>query len=300
MQQMKITFLGTGSAIPTLSRNHNSIHFKYKDRDFLVDCGEGTQRQMRKAKLNLCKITDILITHFHGDHILGLPGLLHTMSKSGYNKELLIYCPKNSAKIIKNFLDLTQVHGINYKIKEVEGKFIDNKYFSITSLGLDHDVSCNGYLFEEKDKLRIDKKKLSKYNIKGSEIGKLTSGKNVNVNGKLINYKDLTYNEKGKKISFIFDTKICKNIDKLIKNSDLAVMEGVFLGSTKEGKEMSKKYKHLTIEESAMLSKKNKVKELIITHISQRYEYKENLLLNEAKKIFKNVKIANDFMIINI
>lgn len=300
MEKIKIVFLGTGSAIPTLSRNHNSIYFKYKDKNFLVDCGEGTQRQIRKAKLNLCKITDILITHFHGDHILGLPGLLHTMSKSGYNKELLIYCPKNSAKTIKNFLDLTRVHDIKYKIKEVEGKFINNRNFSITSFILDHDVSCNGYLFEEKNKLRIDKKKLSKYNIKGPEIGKLVNGKNITMNGKLINYKNLTYTEKGKKISFIFDTKICKNIDKLIKDSDLAVMEGVFLGSTKEGKEMSKKYKHLTVEDSAMLSKKNKVKELIITHISQRYEFKDNLLLKEAKKIFKNVKIANDFMIVNL
>lgn len=300
MEKIKIVFLGTGSAIPTLSRNHNSVHFNYKNKSFLVDCGEGTQRQIRKAKLNLCKITDILITHFHGDHILGLPGLLHTMSKSGYNKELSIYCPKNSAKTIKNFLDLTQVHDIKYKIKEVEGKFIDNKDFSITSSSLDHDVSCNGYLFEEKDKLRIDKKKLLKYKIKGPEIGKLAAGKNIKFEGKLINYKNLTYLEKGKKISFVFDTKICSNIDKLIKNSDLAVMEGVFLGSTKEGKEISKKYKHLTIEDSAMLSKKNKVKELIISHISQRYEYKEKLLLTEAKKIFKNVKIANDFMTVNL
>jgi len=90
MENIKIVFLGTGSAIPTLSRNHNSIYFRYKERNFLVDCGEGTQRQMRKAKLNLCKITDILITHVHGDHIFGLPGLLHTMSKSEYNKKLAI------------------------------------------------------------------------------------------------------------------------------------------------------------------------------------------------------------------
>ena len=300
MDSIDIVFLGTGSAIPTLSRNHNAIIFNYKNRNFLIDCGEGTQRQIRKAKLNICKITDILITHMHGDHIFGLPGLLHTLSKSGYNRELMIYCPKGAAKKMKQFLDLTGVHGIDYKIKEVRGKFIDNPYFSISSLALDHDVTCNGYMFEEKDRLRIDKKKLSKYNIKGKEVGKLIRKKNVKIDGKLIKYKDLTFLEKGRKISFVFDTKYCSNVDKLIKNSDVAVMEGVFLGNTSIGKEMSKKYKHLTLEESARAGKKGKVKELIISHISQRYEFKEKFLLKEVKKIYKNVRIANDLMKVTI
>jgi ribonuclease Z len=246
----------------------------------------------------MCKISDILITHTHGDHILGLPGLLHTMSKSDYKKQLNIYCPKSAGNIIKKFLKLTGVHDIDYKVIEVSGKFIETDFFSISSLPLKHDISCNGYLFQEKDRLRIDKKKLSKYKIKGEEIGKLVRGKNILLNGKTINYKDLTYLENGRKISFVFDTEICDNINKLIVNSDLAVMEGVFLNSDRGGAD--KKYKHLTIEDTANLCKKNKVKELLISHISQRYEFKENILLKEAKKIFKNVKIANDFMVVNL
>jgi len=300
MEAIDITFLGTGSAIPTISRNHNSIYFKYKERNFLVDCGEGTQRQIRKAKLNVCKITDILITHFHGDHILGLPGLMHTMAKSGYKKELMIYCPKNSGKIIKKYLDITGVYEIKYKINEVSGKFIDNKYFSISALALEHDVVCNGYRFEEKDRLRINKKKLSKLKIAGREIGKLTLGKNVKINGKIINYKNITSLEKGRKVSFVFDTKPCNNVAKLVKGVDLAVMEGVFLGSTTQGKEMAKRYKHLTIEDAANAGKKGEVGELIMSHISQRYEFKEKFLLKEAKKIFKKVRIASDFMKVSL
>lgn len=300
MENIKIVFLGTGSAIPTLSRNHNSIYFRYKERNFLVDCGEGTQRQMRKAKLNLCKITDILITHVHGDHIFGLPGLLHTMSKSEYNKKLAIYCPKNSGKIIKKFLESAGVHEIELNIKEVIGKFIENKNFSISSLELEHDVPCNGYIFEEKDKLRINKKKLLKYNIKGEDIAKIAEGNNIYLNNKKIRYNELTYKEKGRKISFVFDTKICSNVGKLVKDSDLAIVEGVFLGSEEEGKKMSEKYKHLTLEDAAKLCKKNKVKKLIISHISQRYEFKEKLLLKELKKHFKNSDIATDFMTIEI
>jgi ribonuclease Z len=300
MEDIQITFLGTGSAIPTVSRNHNGIYLKYKDRNFLVDCGEGTQRQIRKAKLNICKITDILITHFHGDHVLGLPGLLHSMSKGGYEKELMIYCPKGAGKIIKKFLDITGVHDIKYKINEVRGRFIDNRYFSVSSLALEHDVVCNGYMFEEKDRLRIDKKKLAKLKIEGKEVGKLTMGKNINVNGKLVKFKDVTFLEKGRKVSFVFDTKPNSNVGKLVKNSDLAIVEGVFLGSTDQGKEMAKRYKHLTIEDAANAGKKGKVKELIISHISQRYEFKEKFLLKEAKKIFKRVRIAKDLMQVNL
>ena len=300
MEQIQIVFLGTGSMIPTVSRNHNSIFFKYKDRNFLVDCGEGTQRQIRKAKLNLCEITDILITHTHGDHILGLSGLLHTMSKSGYEKELMIYCPKNSSDVIKKFLEITGVHGIQYKIVEVNGKFIENNYFSISALPLDHDVNCNGYMFEEKDRNKINMKKLSKLKLEGKDIGKLVAGKNVKVNGKLIKYKDVTSMEKGRKVSFVFDTKLCANVNRLVKNSDVSVVEGVFLGDAKRGKEMSEKYKHMTLQDAVKAGKKGKVKDLIISHISQRYEFKDKILLKEAKKIFKDVKIAKDFMKVNI
>ena len=275
MESIEITFLGTGSAVPTLSRNHNSIYFKYKERNILIDCGEGTQRQIRKAKLNACKITDIIITHTHADHMLGLSGLLHTLSKSAYERELFIYCPKGSAKIIKEFLEVTGVHGIDYNIKEVRGKFIDNDYFSITGLALDHDVPCKGYMYEEKDRLRIDKKKLAKYGVSGEVVRKLVDGKNIKHNGKTIKYKDVTFKEKGRKISFVFDTKLCLNVGKLVKNADLAITEGVFLRGTDKGEEMSKKYKHLTLEDAAESAKKGKVKELIISHISQRYEFKE-------------------------
>ncbi|MEK6914617.1 MAG: ribonuclease Z [Nanoarchaeota archaeon] len=300
MENIKIVFLGTGSAIPTINRNHNGIYLKYRDRNFLIDCGEGIQRQIRKAGLNICKINDILITHVHGDHILGLPGLLHTMSKSEYNKKLNIYCPKNSGNFIKKFLKLTGVHDINYKVTEVNGKFIENDFFSFSCLPLKHDVSCNGYLFQEKDKLRINKKELSNYKIKGEEIGRLVNGKNIYFNGKKINYKDLTYLEKGRKISFIFDTEFCDNINKLIFNSDLAIIEGVFLNSDRENLENLKHYKHLTIEDAANLSKKNKVKKLIVSHISQRYEFKEKILLKKAEKIFRSTIIAEDFMIVNL
>ncbi len=299
MKQIQITFLGTGSAVPTVTRNHTSIFLKYKDRNILVDCGEGTQRQIRKAKINPCKITDILITHFHGDHVFGLPGLLNTLSQSNYGKVLNIYGPKGSNKIFKKILEIAEVN-LKIKFKEVSGKFIDTPYFRITAMSLEHRIPCNGYLFEEKDRLRIDKRKLARFKVKGPKLAKLLGKKNVKIGGKVLKWKDLTYLVKGKKISFIFDTKICNNAKKLAKDCSLAIIESSFLGDSGNGNELAKKHKHLTLEQAIKIAKDSKVNQLILTHFSQRYEFKEKMLLRKAKKLFKNVRLAKDFMTLEI
>ena len=106
---IKLTFLGTSDSIPTEERNHTSILLTYEGENILIDCGEGTQRQIRKAKLNPCKITRILITHWHGDHVLGIPGLLQTLSMSGYNKTLYIYGPEGTKKFMKELLKISHL-----------------------------------------------------------------------------------------------------------------------------------------------------------------------------------------------
>ena len=301
--KIPLTFLGTSSAIPTESRNHISMLLSYKNENILIDCGEGTQRQFRKKKLNPGIITRLLITHFHGDHVFGLPGIFHTLALNSYSKTLYIYGPKGTKKFINSiFNTFVQAKKIKIEVKEVKGKFLKTKDFEITALPLDHDAPCNGYLFEEKDKLRIDKEKLKKIKIsaRSPELAKLTMGKNIKVNGKTINYQSLTYKQKGKKISFVLDTKICANAKKLVKNSDLAVMESTFLEESEKGAQLAKEYKHLTAKQAAQIAKQGKAKQLVLTHLSQRYENKEDLLLNEAKKVFPNTTIAEDFTRIEI
>jgi len=295
--KIPITFLGTSSAIPTDKRNHISMFLNYKEENILIDCGEGTQRQIRKAKINPCSITRVLITHFHGDHVFGLPGLFQTLALNNYNKTLYIHGPKGTKKFINEiFKTFIGVNAIKMQVSEVTGKFLKTKDFEITALPLDHDVHTNGYLFEEKDKLRIDKHKLSKLHIPNiPEIANLTKAKNIKYNGKTINYKSITYLEKGKKISFILDTRLCNNINKLVKNTDLAILESTFLENSPNGERLAKEYKHLTAKQAAHIAKKNKVKQLILTHISQRYEKDSEVLLHEAKSVFPNTKLAHDF-----
>jgi len=298
--KIKIIFLGTGSSIPTKTRNHVSIWLSYKDENILIDCGEGTQRQIRISNLNPCKITRLLLTHLHGDHVFGIPGLIHTLSLNNYTKTLYIYGPQGTKNFIKKILELfTEKEKIKTEIKEVNGKFLETEDFKISAIRLEHNTPCNGYIFEEKNKIRINKEKLKKLKIPNTpEIKKLLKGKDIKINNITLKAKELTYLQKGKKISFIFDTKACPNSIKLAKNSDLTIAEATF--SFKENKDLAKKYFHLTAEEAARIAKKGKSKKLILIHLSQRYEYKEDLILKEAKKIFPNTEIAKDFLKIEI
>ncbi len=301
-QKTFITFLGTSSAIPTETRNHISILLSYKNENILIDCGEGTQRQFRKAHINPCSITRLLITHFHGDHVFGLPGFFQTLGLNNYNKTLYIYGPHGTKRFIEKIYE-TFIHTkkINMKVEEVSATFLETEDFKITAFPLDHDTPTNGYMFEKKDKLRIDKNKLKKIKLPNiPQIADLTRGKDIKINNKTIKSKDLTYKQKGKKISFIFDTKLCSNVNKLAKNSDLAIIETTFLEESQKGKELANEYFHLTASQAAKIAKQNRVKQLILTHFSQRYQHKENLLLKEAKKIFPNTKISEDLMILEI
>ena len=241
--KIPITFLGTSQAIPTAKRNHTAVLIKYKDENILVDCGEGTQRQFRKAKINPCKLTRILITHWHGDHILGLPGLLQTLALNNYNKTLHIYGPAGTKKFMSLMYKLfVKVGKIKVEIKEVKGKFLETPDFYIETLPLQHGPPCNAYAFVEKDKRRLDKKKLEKLKLPQSALlSKLKQGKNVKYKGKTIKAGSVSYLEKGKKIAFILDTKLVDNCYKIAKNADLLISESTY--TEKEKEDLIKKIK---------------------------------------------------------
>ena len=292
--KIKINFLGTSAQIPTAKRNHSAIFLSYEGENILVDCGEGTQRQFRKAKINPCKLTRILITHWHSDHILGLPGLLSTLALSGYNKTLYIYGPRGTKEFVKDLLKMFNFKK-NYEIvvEETEGgKFCETKEFYIDSKRMHHRIPTNAYSFVIKDKLRLDKKKIKKSKLPfGPLLKKLKEGKDIIYEGKKFKSKNFVYGEKGKKISFVFDTLINERIVPFVKNSNLLICESSF--SSENNKE-AREHLHLTAEQCGDIAKKSKSDKLILTHISQRYENNLKELLGEAKKNFKNTLIVED------
>ena len=298
MEKIKLSFLGTSDSIPTKDRNHTSILLSYKNENILVDCGEGTQRQFRKAQINPGKLTSILITHWHGDHILGLPGLLQTLAMQGYSKTLKIYGPKHTKSFLEEIMKMFVFVGkIKYEVKEVEGKFLNLDDFMLNAFPLKHGTFCNGYSFIEKDKLKLNKQKLRKLNLPNSPlIKKLAEGKDIIHNNKKISSKGVTYLQKGRKISFIFDTGYSESIITNVKDSDILISESTY---EKRDHSLAIKHHHLTSAQAAEIAKKAKVKKLILTHISQRYPSFFHIE-KEAKKIFKNAHLVKDLEIIEI
>jgi ribonuclease Z len=296
MKNIKLTFLGTGSAIPTPERNHTSILAQTLNESILIDCGEGTQVQFRKANISPHKLTKILITHWHGDHILGLPGLMQTLALSDYKKTLEIYGPKGSKEFMQSINILLGHHKIAYKLIEINsGKVFEDENILIGASQMSHGIPSLAYYISLKDKLRLDKNKLKKLKVPNSPILKqLLKGKNIKLNKKTINANQVTYKEKGKKVSFILDTLMNNNAIKIAKDSDLLITESSFLENSEKGAKLAKDYKHLTAKQAGTIAKKSKSKKLILTHISQRYHHDAQSLKEEAKSIFKNTEIAKE------
>lgn len=304
MFMAQLIVLGTSSMVPTKDRNHSAFFFKYQEEGILIDCGEGTQRQLRIAGVKPSQITRVFISHLHGDHVFGLPGLLQTLSASSlYDRTLQLYGPVGIKNVVEKFLELFPFEN-NLKINIVEIEATENKHtvykgraFSIEAYLLDHRIDCFGFRFVEKDKRRMNMDALKKLSIpEGPLVGKLQDGESVKHNGKTVNPDEVSSIVRGKILAYIADTKVCNNCVKVAKNADLLICESTY--AIKE-KEKAESYNHLTTEQAASFAQSGEVKKLVLTHFSQRYK-NVNDLLEEASDIFPNTVLAHDFMKIRV
>lgn len=299
---MKIIFLGTSAMMPTKERNHTAVFIKHQSEGILVDCGEGVQRQFKVFGESPTKITRILISHWHGDHILGMPGLLQTLSAADYatkEKPIEIYGPKdiknNIAQMLKAFpFD----NKLNLKINEVQKETcLKINSLEIRIYPLEHNIPCIGFRIKEVDKIKIDLEKVKSLGIPdGPLLGKLQQNKSINFKGKTISPKETTYVIPGKIVGIITDTSQCKNCLEIAKEADYLICEATFM--EKEA-EKAENYYHLTIKQAAKIAHMANAKKLILTHFSQRYK-DNNDLEQEAKDIFPEVILAYDGLKINI
>ena len=294
---MKITFLGTSSMIPTKERNHPSILISHEQENILIDCGEGTQRQLKIASINPCKITKILITHLHNDHILGLPGLLQTLQTQNYSKTLEIYGPSKTSKFIKEIKNLFKIQLPTKTIEIKKPLFLETKNLQFKALKMKHNSTCLAYSITEKDKRKINLNYTKKFGLtKHPLLGELQKGKKITYKGKKITPEKATHLIKGKRITIIYDTVKNPNTIKISKDADLLIAESTYTSSLQD---KAKEYLHLTAEQAAEIAKKANAKQLILTHFSQRYK-SSSIFLKEAKQIFKNTRLAKDFMTVNL
>jgi ribonuclease Z len=300
-----LTILGCHSATPRINAFPTSQYLEINNSHFLIDCGEGTQRQMRKYKVGFSKINHIFISHLHGDHFYGLVGLLSTYGILNREKELHIYGPKGIKEVTLLQLKISQSHAkykmIFHELTSRKSELIfENDKVSVTTIPLNHRVYTNGYLFKEKEKPR----KLNMLNISGyPEIGKadylnLKAGRDFTLtSGDIIPNNELTLNPP-KPLSFAFcsDTSYKPDIIPIIKNADLLYHEATFLSDRED---LAKKTKHTTSKQAAQIAKDADVHKLVIGHYSGRYK-DISLFKKEAIETFKNTELAEPGKVFSI
>ena len=296
---MQLTFLGTSSMVPTKERNQIAVFLSYGPEGILLDCGEGTQRQFKIAGISLTKVTKILISHWHGDHVLGLPGLIQSLSSMDYSGNLEIYGPMGTkTRMEKMFEAFVFDKKLNFTVKEVKsGIFFENDDFHLEACQLEHGIEILGFRFVEKDKRKIDMKKIRKLSIpEGPLIGNLQQGKSIELKGKKIEPDDVSDIVSGKKIAYVTDTVICDNCYKVAEEADLLICEATYSSKLVD---KSEEYGHMTAKQAASIANKSNAKQLVLIHFSARYKNTQELE-EDARDIFDNVICANDFMKIEL
>ncbi|WP_339728874.1 ribonuclease Z [Maribacter stanieri] len=295
---MRLTVLGCYAATPRTLTNPTSQVLEINNHIVLIDCGEGTQVELRRHKIKFSRINHIFISHLHGDHFFGLPGFISTMRLLGREKELHVYGPKGIKEAITLLLKLGD-SWTNYPLlfhelssKESELIFEDEK-ISVTTIPLDHRVYTNGFLFREKigkRKLNIDAAEA--YGIDKAYYHNIKNGKNITLdNGKVVDNKELTFDPPApKSYAFCSDTIYDESLAAKIKDVDILYHESTFLESEVD---LATKTKHATAKQAAKVAKDANVKTLVLGHYSTRYKSIE-LFKEEASTVFPNVLLADD------
>ncbi|OTP11966.1 ribonuclease Z [Enterococcus sp. 10A9_DIV0425] len=305
---MELQFLGTGAGVPAKHRNVSSIALKLLDERnevWLFDCGEGTQMQILRTNIRPRKIGKIFITHLHGDHIFGLPGLISSRSFQGGETPLEIYGPQGIEQFIRNSLSISQTK-LSYPLKFIELRedqpIFQDQEFSVYTKKLSHGIDSFGYRVVEHDhKGELQVEKLKEMAIPAGPIyGELKKGETVQLeDGRVIDGRQFVGpDKKGRIITILGDTRKTSNSVLLAKDSDVLVHESTF---NKNEAKMAHNYFHSTTHQAAEVAKEAETKQLLLTHISARYLGKAALELeNEAKEIFPNTRIMKDFDLVEI
>lgn len=292
-------FLGTGAMVPTKQRNVSSVLLEYKGEFILFDCGEGTQRQMNLAGYNRTKVTKVLLTHWHGDHVSGLIGLIQTIGNVPEPGELLVIGPQGTEKHMHHLLNSAIFDPrLTITIQEVYPEKPEVVYeaadYEILAAAVEHTVPTIAYAFKEKDARRVDTEKAAALGIpQGLLLGKLSQGSSVEHEGRVITPQQVTYIQKGRKVAYVMDTAMHQNAIQIAEEATVLICESTF--SAEQHQEKADEYGHLSARDAAMIARHANAKQLVITHFSQRYTT-STPLLEEAQETFTNTIAAYDFM----
>ncbi len=302
MTQLSIVFLGTGGSWPTVKRNVSSVAVKRGSEVILFDCGEGTQRQFQKSSLSYMQVSKVFISHFHGDHFLGLPGLVQTMQLNDREKPLHIYGPKGINQLTFELLSLGYFRP-NYKIVAHElydGDVIEFDGYVVKALRVKHNVPALAYALEEDARPgKFNKPKALSLGVpEGHLFSKLQKGQTITLkNGaKITPAMVLGTPRSGRKIVISGDTVPCPSLITFANQADVLIHDATFDASLEE---LANEYGHTTAQQAATIAKEAKVDRLFLTHISPRY-LDHRILENEAREVFDHSYVPKDFQEVTV
>ena len=304
----EILFLGTGASIPSRARSLPCMAVRYGSEIVLFDCGEGAQRQMMISPMSFMKISGIFITHFHGDHILGLPGLLQTMGMSGRRKEVVIGGPKGITESVKHLLaacertytekdpsDPTKELEFPLRVVEMDSTTVEFDGYRVESFGTEHGVPSIGFRFTEDNRPgKFDRSRALALGLsEGHDFSMIQAG---NVVKGVSPDKVLGPPEPGYVIVYTGDTAPCDTVRNASVGADVLIHESTYAESEKE---LAAKYKHSTATDAARTALAADARTLVLTHISNRYDDLE-VLRREASAIFENTVLAHDMDMVQV
>jgi ribonuclease Z len=299
---MKFTFLGTSSMVPTKERNVSAVFAEHLGDCYLFDCAEGTQRQMNIAGLNRHRVDTILLSHWHGDHVSGLIGLLQTKSKVPDPDDVIIVGPEGSEEHVAHLMETCYFH-LSFDVSVIEvpreeaGPVLERDRTVVSAAYLDHGVPCVGFRVEEKTKRRVDMDRLREEGVdEGPHIGDLQRGQDIQVDGRTFDADTYTYMPETVSVGYVVDSRPCDSAVSLVSGVDALISEATF---DDEHRGRAEEYKHMTAREAGELADASGVNRLFLTHFSQRFR-DTSKLEDEASEVFAPVTGAYDFLEVNV
>lgn len=304
MEPFRVHILGCGSALPTLKHNPSSQIVEIRGKCFLIDCGEGTQTQLRRSKIKFTRISAVFISHVHGDHCFGLIGMVSTFGMLGRTAPLHIYAPAGFSNIMKMQIDFfckdleyeVVFHDVDTNANNI---IYEDRSLTVETVPLSHRVPCCGFIFREKQTLpHILRDMTDYYKVPVSQFNNIKNGVDwVDEEGNVIPYTRLTTpSELARSYAYCSDTKYLPMLHECLKDVCVLYHESTY---SKEDEDMAKMYFHSTAAQAAQVASDANVGKLVLGHYSARYE-DENRLLEEAKNIFPNTVLSDEGLIIDI
>jgi ribonuclease Z len=294
MSGRELVVLGTASQAPTRTRNQNGYLLRWDGQGFLFDPGEGTQRQLLLAGVPSSAITRICVTHFHGDHCLGLPGVIQRLSLDGVAHPVVAHFPASGREYFARLRHASSFHEVaDLREEPIEGDSVlaSGPEGTLSARRLEHPVEAFGYRFAEPDGRRMLPERLAERGVAGPDVGRLQREGALDVDGRTVRLADVSASRRGQRFAFVMDTRLCEAVYALADGVDLLVIESTFLT---EDEVLARTYGHLTARQAASVAADCGVRRLVLTHFSQRYTDPARIAAEAAEVFGGEVVVAED------